>query len=242
MTDTKPLHLTDEDLTTPLHDEIMLWLTDKLQSVPIEVEYLVCPAKGAHESELKRASDFDNLAIWAERKGLNLTAALDSVHADLTWPQSTELTWEFAVPGKNGPVGYIDLLARVNRIEFVYKQNNLRGDYCGTKNCAHDECWTMGTHTSRVGYTAYEVKSSIKSLGELIRQVRKYEAALPWCDHPYEYGQKICRRYGEYADHYTPKFIVVSPDTRWTAPLNSQGITFLEYPSGVYTPMGAAAI
>jgi hypothetical protein len=117
-------------------------------------------------------------------------------------------TWEFPVPSKNGPVGFLDLLFE-NYDQVI----------------------------------AFEVKSYIDSIGETIRQVRKYEAALPWCDCPYQYGQKMCRigRHnlldGGSGDpgngvrrHYSPVMCVVSPDDRFQKQLRSQKILFWKYP------------
>jgi hypothetical protein len=59
----------------------------------------------------------------------------------------------------------------------------------------------------------YEVKPSIPSLGEVIRQVRMYQT----------YTNR--ERYGEWW--------IVSPDTRFKEQLESQGIKFLAVPSSI---------
>jgi len=55
---------------------------------------------------------------------------------------------------------------------------------------------------------AFEVKTVIPSLGELIRQIKMYRA------------------------YDKSKFFVVSPDDRFVKVLNEQGIGFLKYPEG----------
>ena len=64
------------------------------------------------------------------------------------------------------------------------------------------------------GVIAFEVKSHIKSVGELIRQIRQYQS---FCN-----GQT--------------KFIVVSPDDRFVDVLKNQGIDFWKYEENGETP------
>jgi len=116
--------------------------------------------------------------------------------------------------------------------------------------------WSVDEYAHLNGYQhyAFEVKSSIPSLGDLIRQLRRYEARLPWCNCPRFFGRQIhnihelmscCPQlfnhgYPQVAfddnplAHARPAFVVVSPDTRSLSRIVSQGFRFLEYPSGIW--------
>jgi hypothetical protein len=131
----------DDDLRTPKHDEIMLWLNGNIKNVIGQVT-------GKH-------------------------------------PKIMEKIWEYPLSsGRDNQyvIGFIDMLVRF------------------------DECITKDT-TAPGEWICFEVKTSIPSLGELIRQVNFY--------------QKYLRS--------NPLFVIVSPDNRFATALRSQGIEFYHY-------------
>lgn len=116
----------DSDLTTPLHDEIMLWLDARLR-----------------------------------RK----------------FPNLESIIWEHPVKRDNFIIGYIDLL--------MCRRTLTGGDS-----------------------VAFEVKTKIPSLGEVIRQIQTYRTT-----------ERIHDR----------QYVIVCPDDRFAAALKGQGIGFLKY-------------
>ena len=108
-------------------------------------------------------------------------------------------TWEYPIVdrkygGAKYVIGFVDLWASCTAPE-------LRRWESGE--------WHWGNPTK---YFYFEVKSTIPSLGELIRQIRMYQ---------------------EYIEtHLSGAFYIVSPDARFKDALRSQGIGFVHYPSG----------
>ncbi len=144
----------DGDLSTPLHDEIMLWLDANMEGI---------------------IRSFDWLKSW--------------MNPDLA-QQNPEFhpggkTWEvpITVGQNNYVVGFIDL-----RVETKFVLPGQRETHYGPD-------------------LNFEVKTSIPSLGELLRQINTYRA------------------------HCTGRqtFIVVAPDDRFAAQLESQRVHFLKY-------------
>lgn len=223
----KSHEIPDPDLTTPVHDEIMLWLDNKFRDVPARiVGYETYPAISRHDYKQQQLNDRDALVKWVSEKGFTIDVGAVEVKACQANP--CQLIWEMAVPGKTSPIGFIDLYARTYSVALTFEQR-IDQDYCGTPDCNHPECWKIRKHVSEIKHLAFEVKSTISSLGELIRQIRRYEAALPWCKCPYQYGQQI--HHDTYGDHFVPRFYVVSPDTRRIEAITNQGIGFIEYPT-----------
>lgn len=140
----------DSDLKTPQHDEILLWLQERLPQLVDE-----------------------------------LTDGRRTLRKSI---------WEFALNDGRFVAGFIDLVAVVG---------------------SPSDTW-------RGGAFAFEIKSSIKSLGELVRQLRFYEAKF------------TVHRIADQQVQNT-RFAVVSPDGRWRNALASQGFIFIAYPSGEIT-------
>lgn len=224
----------DPDLTTPVHDEIMLWLDGIYRNGPAAiVGYGVSYEVGRNtDSRFRLLDGRDALCSELQKKGV--VADLDRFEKDQSASLTNAVTWELPVPGKQGTLGFVDLYVQLHRLQITMQQDWER--YCGTPDCCHPECWSLGTRRADAVHLALEVKSTIPSLGELIRQIHRYDAALPWCSCPYRYGQQVHGVYDNGRDlHFRPEYVVVSPDTRWVEPITSQGITFIEYPSGTRT-------
>jgi hypothetical protein len=103
-----------------------------------------------------------------------------------------EKTWARIVHNKKGePIGFIDLYVHYTRAELLIGR-----EPPGTP------CWfPYNDHDS----ACFEVRIQIASLGELISQIRIYQA------------------------HVHGTFCVVSPDDRFESILQEQGIGFLKY-------------
>lgn len=133
--------MADEDLRTPGHDAIMVWLHENVAEV----------MNGIY-AQFNRSADMGPCPIFTS----------DDIH----------VTWEQPIRSGN-IVGYVDMLA-------------------ATKNN---------------GKVSFEVKTSIKSIGETIRQINTYRTYLR--------DQIFC---------------IVSPDDRFIKILKSQNILFVKAP------------
>lgn len=166
-------------------------------------------------------------AACAEIERLKLPTRPRADHPNLTVAESI---WEFALMGQRGFVaGFVDLLARTQDPVVLLSYPNIETEaYRGYVRCPSDSkdeyarsLYVGGFDKqprwhvmNRTGPTfAFEIKSTIPSLGELIRQLRFYEAQLD-------------------AD---TNLVVVSPDERWNTAIASQGFAFIAYPSGEIT-------
>jgi hypothetical protein len=179
----------DGDLTTPLHDEIMFWLDAGLRTGDL--------MNSVHEQLWEPAALQDlQRCHWSNEMELRQS---------IPWKKETRekavcsrVTWEQAVvTGKDNKfiVGYVDLAVE---IVAVFPQIEL------THGPA---CWSVpGTANPQNPIRcSFEVKSRIPSLGEVIRQIRTYQA--------YNFSH----------------WFVVCPDDRFAAALKEQGIQFLKY-------------
>lgn len=237
------LAFNDPDRTTPVHDDICLWLDAWLREAPNLIELAqggdggwsawqinqsiagvkACAAAGrkAVESERDRMAAI-NLAIPSDRHLRDLERAERRYREFMAltlpqWPErplpDSSITWEEAIGDARWTSGFIDLTARVSSATSLTTGHEggdaeaSRYDYspCELRWGNPELEWSVKT-TEQV--YAFEVKSTIPSLGELIRQVRYYESKFP-------------------ATYY-----VVAPDTTHVQMLNSQNIGFLHYPSG----------
>lgn len=150
--------MSDEDLRTPSHDAIMIWLHENIAAVSAEIsagierhpDYGVVPMPTAEDITVKWESP-----VWGGGYLKN-----------------------HEIIGARHIIGYIDLLA-----EF-----------------SSNVC---------LPHIAFEVKTSIRSIGETIRQINTYRAHI--------------RR--------ETMFCIVSPDDRFRAILESQGILFVKAPA-----------
>ena len=176
----------DEDLRMPKHDEMMLWLD-------------------AHALEVAQAV-LGERAQWSEQRiaEINKRLKIDLAVSELPARNPLDLegtAWEIPVMSGKYIVGFIDL-----EIKCQYdKIDTFNSDECipGTHRCV------VKWETFRTSISAFvEVKTSIPSLGELIRQIRMYQE--------YQKGT----------------YVVVSPDARFANALRSQGIEFYHYALG----------
>jgi len=170
----------DADLTTPLHDEIMLWFDAGLRSGELidRVREQIWRDQAAYA-----------LRHWNEKSLMSSIPILQgTATCDIT-------RWERPVIAgtNNFIVGYIDLWVRMT----------------GSCPTILDERWIVTDNRSIE--CAFEVKSRIPSLGEVIRQMRTYQQ--------HALTSRMLENY----------WFIVCPDDRFAAPLKEQGIHFLKY-------------
>lgn len=226
----------DPELTTPRHDAIMMWLDanvdefalahtpaieDGIEESLRQMEAEVERGKMEHQSaieytqrEIARLSSEASLKSWEEPELARCIKSLDS--APRIWEETLahfeaqrallvaikpkiEKSWEFVVSsGRNHfTVGFVDMAVTVVRYRVIFSEGGYR------RKCSVDT-------DSKRNTLYFEVKPSIASLGETIRQIRLYEDALGW--------------------EAKGKFFIVSSDARFRSQFEAQGIGFLQCP------------
>lgn len=209
----------DNDLKTPLHDEILLWLDDNLNTV---VEKIInynlewTPKELAQGDKymkgLRRYCDGELSLLAGRQLSQDSRSQDDPIRKWTCSPVPQKPTnvkiksvWEDVISTGSSNVyvvGFIDLTATVHRprlyLEYERYHSNAPdySQYIKTK-------WEIG---ERLHTLHFEIKTAIKSLGELVRQIRMYQT--------YTRGD----------------FFIVGPDARFAKPLASQGIGFVKYP------------
>lgn len=175
----------DKDLSTPAHDALMVWLDGNVEQALLQ-DY----------PQTWLQSEIDEAIAWAPR--------------DCTWlpkdwqpeqpPQRPrkvwikDKVWERPVFGRNGfMIGFVDMSVTLGYEKMVLTY----GRYGSLPE------WSA---VNEEALYLFEVKPSIPSVGELIRQIRMYQPYLP----------------GNY--------FVVSPDDRFASILAGQKIDFLKAP------------
>lgn len=169
----------DDDLKTPTHDQLMLWLDENAEEVINKTISNEWTEDDIREANQELGNDETNELIELARL-----------------PEKTPLeiikkTWESPIMSGNYVVGFIDM-----RIKYKADCVNLNW-----RNSMRANGWYI--EKSPLSFPiCIEVKSSIPSLGELIRQVRMYQKYL--------------------VGHYA----IVSPDARFAEAIRSQDIGF----------------
>lgn len=177
---------TDPDLKTAGHDAIMLWLNDNVRQISLNILGLTGAVGQWKESYLRELYE-------------PLRANFEEWWADRSHPsvEIGKVVWEHPVTTgaqNKYTVGFIDLQLEISHSPVLRRSQ---------------DWWNPGegdpffTYWKKTENLLFEVKTTIPSLGELIRQIRYYQ----------EYEQGI--------------YVVVSPDARWKAALESQDIRFV---------------
>jgi hypothetical protein len=139
----------------------------------------------------KKNPNHDNIQEWVYN---NIDLVIkETVMKDNEFPYKIiDNKWEHQVEYKNRDyktiVGFIDILVKIEGI-FIFKHSN-----------------ELITEHNRNVYI--EIKTTVPSLGELIRQMRAYQS---------------------YTDIKSSSYVVVSPDDRHTKILTEQGFYFYKY-------------
>mgnify|MGYP006921367757 CR=1 FL=1 len=168
----------DKELTTPKHDEIMLWLDGWLDmnigavvgETCTQWDYvLVVPLYGANT-----------------RRSLNEFSSAEL--PEFPKPKINKKIWECPVTDRNYTIGFIDMKVSYWIPGELYFYPEEKRFQAGVKEIS----------------SYFEVKPSIPSLGEVIRQIRMYQT------------------------YTSGRWFVVSPDAKFKAQLLAQGIGFVE--------------
>lgn len=233
----KKLGFADSDLTTPKHDEIMLWLDNWLNSDVdvLGIHFSHTPEYGTAINPQKKVNFIsalemaDIIEFGIKEGNLSKKAREDFLNADTKLTPTRDLIWEFAIPNQGkGAYGFIDLMM-VSTLH--YKRDLILSENSSYNQSRGGLKWALEAD-DQIEYSkvAFEVKSAIPSLGAIIREIRYYQSTLPWCGHPLRYGQRACM-----CPVNDTHFYVVCPDDRWVEPLTKQSIGFVHYPTGSHT-------
>jgi len=170
----------DKELTTPAHDAIMMWLNENINQV---CQVVLGGRHAWSDHDIKWADS----VVRNRSFGRIASAVLPDYPEDPIKVQRVE--WEFPIMSGSYMVGFVDMRAEVRLPCLVLE----------------DSSTTIKASTTTVTLL-FEIKPSIPSLGELIRQIQMYKT--------YQEGW----------------YIVVSPDARWVPILNAQKIYFVTCP------------
>lgn len=197
----------DKDLTTPKHDEIMLWLDGYVR----ECIYAGFRNSSWNPDYVARCCEVAGRAVNNTARGQPSLLEEWSGLGDcppVPLPE-IEVVWEYPIRDGKYIIGFVDMMVRYCsgvRLEVVdVCDDHLKRYYSEP----HYRLPRWDT-TFFAGKTKlFEVKAAIPSLGEVIRQVRMYQV--------YEKGD----------------YTIVSPDDRYKDALKEQGIGFLKYEPGI---------
>lgn len=200
----------DPDLHTPAHDAIMMWLEENADSVVREHGQVQARYEKAR-AEARAARDGTKLMV---RVIDGSDALLEAGEAVVDVETSWEVPTRFA-----GGMRYIDMLITADWVE-PYAGVDKEGWIDGRATWTPHLCVSRDRKRFSI---ACEVKPVIRSVGELIRQLRQYE------------GHMTTSR------HHTTSYArvaVVSPDDRFRAIIEKQGFIFIKAPQPEYGPQG----
>lgn len=158
----------DGDLTTPKHDEIMIWLDDNAEDVvKLFTNYYQEKIDRSFEKtgdEINRLKESDT---WSYKYDLGPILPVKFSVEDIN------CVWEFSVTEKINYrkyiVGFVDL-----RINFSYQSYWCRSLWRDEPHCTQRTGYVRQTYKS-TGIINFEVKTKIPSLGELFRQINMYK-------------------------------------------------------------------
>ncbi len=189
----------DSDLTTPKHDAIMLWLDGELERIAATKTF------HNHPTYVWKWDDLET----ARRAGLPQLLQ----DGKLIVPPETPIqilrrkVWEVPILDRTYTIGFADMVA-------VYEDRDLSTS--GTINAlaaaSQDQTVEVVTSNYDTRRRYFEVKPSMTSLGEVIRQIRMYQT---------------------YTATGGGEWWIVSPDTRFQTQIEAQGIKFLSVPADI---------
>jgi hypothetical protein len=184
----------DPDLSSPNHDKMIIWLDKEMNDIVDRI--LKRPVRKYYEtgfSSFYRIPD-DRLGEY-DMTGIEKYPDVDMEKIQI------KKVWEYPVLNGSYTVGFCDMYVEV---KASWEGKNIVFS-SSSKQISEAE-------TVYVELPLYfEVKSSIPSLGELLRQIRMYESYT-------QDGQ----------------WFVVSPDTRFRTVIEGQNIGFIEAPDPYY--------
>lgn len=185
----------DHELATPMHDELMLWL-----DAWVHTGLSTLVSRQYTEICIEKENEYDK-TTWDKMHVEEFNLRFGS-HEDLAPSVRVDLVrkvWEYPIVNRSYTIGFADMVCVANgewgELTYNIKKSKLSLDH------HHGACFY------------FEVKPTIVSLGEVIRQIRMYET--------YTIDSTMhSRRYS--------RWFIVSPDNRFKAQIESQGIGFIE--------------
>ena len=221
----------DDDLKSANHDEIILWLDENASKIvgniigysnaPWEDKIIQIRSTEAenrtHEYYKRAKAELERVETKISEMSSSDTYFIDRyenqaeglrkyIQECLCWtlgecPQkeiTIKSTWEYPIKNGNFMIGFVDMIIEYSAtLELMVSYSDSREPLPRLPR------WYNGKSS---GTMAFEVKSVMPSLGELVRQVRMYESFL----------------------HKIP-FYIVSPDDRFASALKGQNIGFIKY-------------
>lgn len=205
----------DPDLHTPAHDAIMMWL----EANALDIVCSQCRIHELHQEARLKARDGlakTTLPIH-EAAGARelLSAEMPEVEIATYWEVPTNYA---------GGVRYIDMVIS-GAWQNPYVEEFNEPDSTGKHR--HELC--LGKWPGSY-LLACEVKPVIRSVGELIRQLRQYEG----------YTRRVQLKHNDSAMdlRINATLAVVSPDDRFRAIIEKQGFIFIKAPQPDCGPQG----
>lgn len=175
----------DDDFKNPKHDDIVLWATKYAQTI-IDLTVNV-------NIREKYKDEYEAVYEWDKHLLRHLTGNPPIGQRKIIGINLFNCVWEHPIKAKNNYiVGFADLHYKS---KLIYEMTNFD---TGRKK---EETTVFDTYFD----VFFEIKTSIRSAGELIRQIRTYQT---------------------YTQGY---WIVVSPDNKYEQLLTEQGIYFYKY-------------
>jgi hypothetical protein len=199
----------DDDLTTPGHDALVLWCRDHAQDL-LEM-YITPRLRQLHDQTIAEFRDSEKKRFAAEvtRHETELVRAKEIVRdcgASAYVPAARPPVPVRTVPKYNNDPKHDHWLARSKPI----LEKPISGGWIDVFISGYFNSHILPNHTWHAmnWCLAIEVKTSIRSLGELLRQLRIYQ----------QFTQVSYHEHGHVS--------VVSPDGRFAADLEHQGFLF----------------
>jgi hypothetical protein len=140
----------DSDLTTPKHDEIVMWLDSNMQQVANSI------CSGWRKSDVQAATELGIIDL-PQFPGVSVDSKI----------------WEAPVLDRTFTIGFVDMLCNFVVPELV------RGCQEWGMRLSHGLCDQCVLETLRYRISvAFEVKTEIPSIGETVRQIRLYQTYM----------------------------------------------------------------
>lgn len=186
----------DPELKTQKHDELMIWLDGAVADLIGRIDG-IREYESKLDSLVQQYGDYRAYGNHFDEKPIpdDMKMVVDAYPLGVTIRRVTEKTWEKPVMNGNFMVGFVDML-----VVYAVERDNVRLSprWTGQK-------YGITSHSEGAQFKfAFEVKPSIPSAGELIRQIRMYQ--------PFTHGVR---------------WFIVSPDTRFRSVIEGQGIGFI---------------
>lgn len=180
----------DPDLSSPKHDKLIIWLDQEMTTIVDRI--LKRPTRKYYSTSYSRYS-----AIPSDKLSKYDMTGIENYPDRNNERIQIKKTWESPILNGSYTIGFCDMHVEVTA---VWEDKDIVFDYQDKIEKAENFHFEQDLY--------FEVKPTIPSLGELIRQIRMYESYT-------EGGQ----------------WFVVSPDTRFRTLIEKQNIKFIEAPN-----------